>query len=82
RLIEQKRLTEAIEHFTEAIELNPDCAAAYHERGRAKLLTGDKDGAAEDMKKNLELNPKELNALNGTFDKQEEQFDTLLGFRH
>ncbi|KAA6305544.1 Beta-barrel assembly-enhancing protease, partial [termite gut metagenome] len=41
-----------------------------------------KGGAAEDMKKNLELNPKELNALNGTFDKQEEQFDTLLGFRH
>ena len=39
----------------EAIELNPNFAEAYKERGRAKLLNGDKDGSVEDMKKSLEL---------------------------
>ena len=29
------------------------------ERGRAKLLNGDKEGSMEDMKHRLELNPKE-----------------------
>lgn len=40
---------------------------AYKERGRAKLLNGDKDGSVEDMKKSLELNPKEEAGLNGEF---------------
>ena len=39
--ITQKKLTAAIELFDEAIELNPNFGAAYHERGRAKLLNGD-----------------------------------------
>ena len=65
--INQKKLTEAIELFDEAIELNPNFAEAYKERGRAKLLNGDKDGSVEDMKKSLELNPKEEARLNGEF---------------
>lgn len=65
--INQKKLTEAIGLFDEAIELNPDFAEAYKERGRAKLLNGDKDGSVEDMKKSLELNPKEEATLNGEF---------------
>lgn len=68
--ITQKKLTEAIELFTEAIELNPDFAAAYHERGRAKLLNGDNEGSAEDMKKGLELNPKEAEGINGQYGNQ------------
>ena len=36
--ISQKKLTEAIGLFDEAIELNPNFAEAYKERGRAKLL--------------------------------------------
>lgn len=65
--IEQKKLPEAIALFDEAIELNPNFAQAYHERGRAKLLNGDKDGSVEDMKKGLELNPKEIQGFNGQF---------------
>lgn len=68
--INRKRLTEAIELFTEAIELNPDFSTAYHERGRAKLLNGDKEGATEDMKKGLELNPKEVKNITGQYNGQ------------
>ena len=68
--IGQKKLTEAIALFDEAIELNPNFVQAYHERGRAKLLNGDKEGATEDMKKELELNPKESEAFNGQYNNQ------------
>lgn len=65
--ITQKKLTEAIELLDEAIELNPDFAQGYHERGRAKLLNGDKEGSVEDMKKGLELNPKGIQEVNGQY---------------
>ena len=65
--INQKKLTEAISLFDEAIELNPNFAEAYKERGRAKLLNGDKEGSMEDMKRGLELNPKELQDFNGQY---------------
>lgn len=68
--IEQKKLTEAITLFDEAIELNPNFAQAYHERGRAKLLNGDKDGSMEDMKKGLELDPKEAQNFTGQYNNQ------------
>ena len=55
----------------EALELNPNFGAASHERGRAQLLNGDKDGSIEDMKKSLELNPKEGENLNGQFNNQQ-----------
>lgn len=70
--ITQNKLTEAIGLFTEATELNPNFAEAYHERGRAKLLNGDKEGSAEDMKKGLELNPKEIQNFNGQYGNQPE----------
>ena len=66
-LLNLKQYKEAIGLFDEAIELNPNFAEAYKERGRAKLLNGDKDGSVEDMKKSLELNPKEEAGLNGEF---------------
>ena len=68
--IEQKNLPEAIALFDEAIELNPNFAQAYHERGRAKLLNGDKDGSVEDTKIALELNPKEVQTFNGQYGNQ------------
>lgn len=68
--IGQKKLTEAIALFDEALELNPNFAQAYHERGRAKLLNGDKEGSWEDMKKGLELDPQEAKNLTGQYDNQ------------
>lgn len=68
--ITQKKLTEAIALFDEAIELNPNFAEAYHERGRAKLLNGDKEGSMEDMKKGLELKPKDIQNFNGQYGNQ------------
>ena len=56
-LITQERLDEAITFFNEAIDLKPDFSKAYAERGRAKNLKGDKEGAFEDLKKSIELNP-------------------------
>lgn len=65
--ITQKKLNEAIEMLDEAIEMNPGFAQGYHERGRAKLLSGDKEGSVEDMKKALELNPKDIEEVNGQY---------------
>ena len=75
--IVQKKYPEAIALFDEAIELNPNFAQAYHERGRAKLLNGDTVGSAEDMKKGLELNPKEIQGISGQYDNQPRQTDVL-----
>ena len=50
-LITQGRLDEAITFFDEAIDLKPDFGKAYAERGRAKNLKGDKEGAFEDLQK-------------------------------
>jgi tetratricopeptide (TPR) repeat protein len=80
--IGQKRITDAIFLFDEAIELNPEFAKAYFERGRAKLLNGDKEGAMEDSRKAMELQPKAEEALNGMFGNnapQQEQGINILG---
>lgn len=77
--ITQKKLNEAIVLFDDAIDLNPNFGAAYHERGRAKLLNGDKDGSIEDMKKALELNPKEGESLSGQFNNQGAASTNVLG---
>ena len=71
--INAKAYDKAIALFNEAIEVNPQFANAYHERGRAKLLSGDKEGAAADMKNALELNPLEVERLNGAFSNQEQE---------
>ena len=77
--IEQGKLNEAIATFDEAIELNPQFAKAYHERGRAKLLNGDKEGSLEDVKKAMEFAPKEAEALNGTYHNFEAHQTNVLG---
>lgn len=56
-LITKEQLDEAIAFFDDAIDIKPDFAKAYAERGRAKNLKGDKEGAFDDLKKSIELNP-------------------------
>lgn len=66
-LIAQNKLDEAIAFFDDAVDMNPSFGKAYAERGRAKNLKGDKEGAFEDLKKSIELNPEgeEAKKMNG-----------------
>jgi tetratricopeptide (TPR) repeat protein len=75
--IGQKRLSEAIALLDDAIELSPNFAKAYYERGRARLLNGDKEGAMDDSRKAIELQPKAEEALNGTFGSNAEQQQSI-----
>mgnify|MGYP003187852217 FL=1 len=70
-LTEEKKLDQALENYQEAIELIPQDAQLYQERGRVRLLMGDKDGATEDMKKAIELAPEKENLISGHFDNFE-----------
>lgn len=65
--INQNRLDIAIDMLDDAIDINPGFAQGYQERGRAKLLKGDKEGSVEDMKKALELNPKDIEEVDGQY---------------
>lgn len=48
---------EAIENYDEAIDLNPNYAVAYNNRGLARSKMGDKQGAFEDYSRAIALNP-------------------------
>ena len=48
---------QAIEHYTKAIELQPDDGDTYFRRGRAYYATGSYDLAIQDFTKSLDLNP-------------------------
>lgn len=74
-LITRHYYAEAIAFFDEAIDANPDFAKAYAERGRAKNLAGDKEGAFADLKKSIELNPDGDEAAR--FNGQHSNFDNL-----
>ncbi len=65
--IDEAKYDEAIALFTEAIGLLPDFAPAYHERGRAKLLAGDKEGAAADSASALAIHPEEMQDYSGQY---------------
>ena len=74
-LVEQGKLDEALSYFDGLIEDEPTFARAYSERGRVRNLKGDKQGAIEDLKKAIELNPKgeEAQRMNG----QHSNFDHI-----
>ena len=56
--------TGAIQDYNKAIELDPDLAMAYNNRGKAKISLGDNRGAIQDLNKMIELNPYDAKAYN------------------
>ena len=60
----QERYNEAITHYTEAIELNPEDVGAYNNRGIVYRNTGDFAAAIADFNKTIELNPEDGRAYN------------------
>ena len=50
--------------YTKAIELDPDFAFAYNNRGLAKAELEDNYGAIEDFTKAIELDPDDADAYN------------------
>ena len=58
----QGQKTEAIEYYTQAIEINPQYAEAYSDRGLAKSDLGDNTGAIQDYNKAIQLDPQYADA--------------------
>ena len=52
---DQGELREAINHYSKAIQQNPDDALAYYNRATIKADLGDYTGASEDFKKSVEI---------------------------
>ena len=62
RLLGKKRNKEAIEMFRMNVEDYPKSPNVYDSLGEAYMLNGDKNGAIENYKKSLELDPANANA--------------------
>lgn len=75
-LIKENRPDEAIVILDEIIELKPDFAKAYRERGKAKELKNDREGAAEDLRKGEELENAEQER-DAQSDGQQSNFDNM-----
>lgn len=77
----------ALETLAEALELDPNSAAAYHTRARLRAAQGDHEGALEDFARTLELEPEsalayadrgELYLANGELDKAARDFSRAI----
>ncbi|MCM1108367.1 MAG: tetratricopeptide repeat protein [Clostridium sp.] len=65
----------SLQVLEEGIELVPDFAEAYKERGRIRLQLNDKQGAMDDLKKALELAPEEGKTLDGNYTNVEQEMN-------
>ena len=63
RLLQMKRVKDAIEIFKLNVEMFPQNANVYDSLGEAYLESGDKSLAIQNYKKSIELNPKNENAV-------------------
>lgn len=57
----------AIEALTAEIEKEPQNATLYRERGRLRMMAGDKDGAMADLRQAVQLDPTILEGVEGAF---------------
>ena len=62
RLLQMRKIADAIEIFKLNVEMYPQSSNAYDSLGEAYRAHGDKDLAVTNYKKSLELNPKNTNA--------------------
>ena len=60
----QQEYEKSIEHFTQAIQLNPNHASTYYNRGLAYYKTGETDDAIKGFSKAIDLNPNYAEAYN------------------
>jgi tetratricopeptide (TPR) repeat protein len=63
REIEAGQNDDAIDVFTDAITLDPNLAAAYHQRALARFHAGDTDGAIRDIEETLKREPRDFAAF-------------------
>ena len=63
----QGKTNDAILLYDKIIDMIPDYANAYYERGRAKHQAGDVQGATEDLKKAFQLSPEMEQNITGLF---------------
>lgn len=57
----------AIGVYDKVIAVNPFCVQAFRERGAVRLKNGDKDGAEQDMRTVLEIDPEQGADINGEY---------------
>lgn len=78
-LTDQGKPAEAVVVIDEALELSSSVPQLYKARGRARLALGDKDGAADDVRKTLELHPEDAAGISGEFSNKPMEFDNIVG---
>ena len=64
-LVYRENYEDAIEHFTEAIGINPEYADAYYNRGLSYEMLGDVQNSYENYKEAVTLQPNHPKALEG-----------------
>ena len=75
--LERNRLSDALEEFDRAVELDPDNPDAYFWRARTLIKARRYDEAEEDLKKAVDLNPRSATAYDamGWMYMQQKQWD-------
>ncbi len=66
-LLGMNMIEDAKQDIDFAISASPENGRAYKLRGAIKMNTGDKAGAAEDLRKAMELDPEIVKEIEGTF---------------
>lgn len=67
--MEQNLISAMIDAMTEELEKEGSNANLLKERGRLRMLIGDKKGAMEDLRQAVSLDPSIVENINGEFKK-------------
>ena len=70
--IKNKDLITATVEVTAAINEDERCAEAYIIRAQLSIMFGDREGAAKDFEKAVEIDPLLLEGINGEYKNKEE----------